>query len=87
MVIRGILRDSDLLTLLSPDQVAMEVESGMLAPIDVPADLPSRVIGVTTRAGPHRCRRASWTFSVPSAACWDFRKANSRAALPIGDAP
>lgn len=53
MVIRGILRDSDLLTLLSPDQVAMEVESGMLAAIDVPADLPSRVIGVTTRAGWH----------------------------------
>ena len=51
MVIRGILRDSDFLTLLSPDQIALEVESGMLAAIEVPAGLPSRVIGVTTRAG------------------------------------
>lgn len=50
MVIRGILRDSDCLTLLSPDQVALEVESGMLATIATPDDLPSRLIGVTTRA-------------------------------------
>jgi DNA-binding transcriptional LysR family regulator len=51
MVIRGILRDSDFLTLLSPDQVAMEVETGILAIIDTPLTLPDRRIGVTTRAG------------------------------------
>lgn len=51
MVIRGILRDSDFLTLLSPDQVAMEIETGVLAPVDVAIDLPDRRIGLTLRAG------------------------------------
>lgn len=50
-MIRGILRDSDCLTLLSPDQVAPEIENGMLAAIDSAAALPGRTIGVTTRAG------------------------------------
>jgi len=51
MVIRGILRDSDLLTLLSPDQVALEIEAGILAPIETALVLPDRQIGVTLRAG------------------------------------
>ena len=50
MVIRGILRDSDFLTLLSPDQVALEVKAGILATIDAELDLPGRLIGVTLRA-------------------------------------
>jgi LysR family transcriptional regulator of gallate degradation len=51
MVIRGILRGSDLLTLLSPDQVAMEVESGILAAIGRTLDQGIRTIGITTRIG------------------------------------
>lgn len=51
MVIRGILVDSDLLTLLSPDQVALEVESGVLAAIGRPLEGGVRTIGITTRAG------------------------------------
>lgn len=51
MVIRGILVDSDLLTLLSPDQVALEVESGVLAAIGQPLEGGVRTIGITTRAG------------------------------------
>ena len=50
MVIRGVLRDSDLLTLLSPDQVALEIETGMLAPIGAPLPHGERIIGITTRA-------------------------------------
>lgn len=47
--IRGILRQSDLLTLLSHDQVALEIDAGVLAPIG-PARLETvRTIGVTTR--------------------------------------
>lgn len=51
MVIRGVVMQSDLLTLLSPDQIAVELDTGMLARIDV--DLPGcvRTIGLTTRAG------------------------------------
>ena len=30
MVIRGLLMQSDLLTLLSPDQIAVEIENSML---------------------------------------------------------
>lgn len=49
MVIRGILRDSDLLTLLSPDQVALEIATGMLATIGAPLAHGTRTIGITTR--------------------------------------
>lgn len=51
MVIRGVLADSDFLTLLSPDQVALEIASGMLAAIGPPLALGMRTIGITTRAG------------------------------------
>ena len=51
MVIRGVLRDSDLLTLLSPDQVALEVRSGVLATIGPPLAQCVRTIGITTRTG------------------------------------
>ena len=50
MMIRQILVDSDFLTMLSPDQLAVELEAGWLERI---ADLPDglgRTIGVTTRA-------------------------------------
>lgn len=51
MVIRGLLAQSDLLTLLSPDQVALEVESGMLAQVGAPLAKAVRTIGITTRSG------------------------------------
>lgn len=51
MVIRGVLRDSDLLTLLSPDQVALEIQSGMLTAIGQPLPGGVRTIGITTRTG------------------------------------
>ena len=51
MVIRGVLRESDFLTLLSPDQVALEIDSGVLATVGPILASGGRVIGVTTRAG------------------------------------
>ena len=51
MVIRGVLQDSDLLTLLSPDQVALEIETGMLTTIGRPLPHGLRTIGITTRGG------------------------------------
>jgi LysR family transcriptional regulator of gallate degradation len=51
MVIRGVLAESDLLTLLSPDQVALEIASGMLTTIGTPLAEGMRTIGITTRAG------------------------------------
>ena len=50
MTIRGVLLDSDCLTLLSPDQIALEVETGLLALIGRPRDDMVRTIGVSTRA-------------------------------------
>lgn len=50
IVIRGLLCDSDLLTLLSPDQIALEVRAGLLAPIGAPLGHGVRTIGITTRA-------------------------------------
>jgi LysR family transcriptional regulator of gallate degradation len=49
MVIRGVLQDSDLLTLLSPDQVALEIQTGMLTTIGAPLLHGERTIGITTR--------------------------------------
>lgn len=49
MVIRGVLTDSDLLTLLSPDQVALELRTGTLAMVTVAGARAQRTIGVTTR--------------------------------------
>jgi len=51
MVIRGLLTQSDLLTLLSPDQVALEVESGVLTQIGPLLPSAIRTIGLTTRTG------------------------------------
>jgi len=51
MVIRGLLMESDLLTLLSPDQIAMEIETRMLVRIASTAPRPARMIGISTRTG------------------------------------
>ncbi|WP_427967602.1 LysR family transcriptional regulator [Altererythrobacter sp.] len=50
MMIRQILIDSDFLTLLSPDQVAVEIEAGWLARVATPPSGFGRTIGITTRA-------------------------------------
>lgn len=51
ITIRQILLDGDFLTLLSPDQVAVELEAGWLTKIaDTPEGL-TRTIGITTRYG------------------------------------
>ena len=51
ITIRQMLLDSNFLTLLSPDQVAVELEAGWLTQIgDPPAEL-RRTIGITTRSG------------------------------------
>lgn len=51
ITIRQILLDSDFLTLLSPDQVAVELEAGWLAKIADTPDGLTRTIGITTRTG------------------------------------
>lgn len=50
MTIRQLLIDSDLLTLLSPDQVAVELEAGWLVNLGKAPAGHDRQIGVTTRA-------------------------------------
>ena len=51
MTVRGVLRESDFLTLLSPDQVAPEIASGILVMIDHDLAGGRRTIGITTRNG------------------------------------
>lgn len=50
MTIRQLLIDNDFLTLLSPDQVTVELEAGWLCRIEAAIAPPSRSIGMTTRA-------------------------------------
>ena len=51
LVMRGVLADSDLLTLLSPDQVAVEIAAGILVQIGAPLPQTIRTVGLTMRAG------------------------------------
>lgn len=51
LAIRALLLEGDYLTLLSPDQIARDVESGLVTPIGAPLPGTSRPIGITTRAG------------------------------------
>jgi DNA-binding transcriptional LysR family regulator len=50
MMIRQLLLAGDGLTLLSPDQVAVELKAGILASLPTPAPV-ERTIGITVRAG------------------------------------
>lgn len=51
ITIRQMLLDSDFLTLLSPDQVAVELEAGWLTQVGEPPAELRRIIGVTIRSG------------------------------------
>ena len=72
MTIRQLLLESDFLTLLSRDQVAVELEAGWLVKLcDTPPGL-KRTIGITTRAG--------WR---PTAAQQAFLDALKRCAITL----
>jgi molybdate transport repressor ModE-like protein len=51
IMVRELLLQSDYLTLLSPDQVAVELAAGWLARIGAAPGDPNRTIGLTSRAG------------------------------------
>ena len=51
VALRGILKESDYLTLLSKHQVSWELESGALAVVEFPVPDTARTIGLTTRKG------------------------------------
>jgi DNA-binding transcriptional LysR family regulator len=50
MTIRRLLIESDFLTLLSPEQIHLEIRAGTLAKIGAPLEATRRKIGLTTRA-------------------------------------
>ncbi|QBM75074.1 LysR family transcriptional regulator [Sphingomonas sp. AAP5] len=49
MIIGRLLTDGNFLTLLSPDQVALQIRSGLLARVGAPLEDSKRLIGITTR--------------------------------------
>ena len=49
MIIGRLLTETNYLTLLSPDQVALQIRSGLLAQIGPPLEGTKRVVGITTR--------------------------------------
>jgi len=51
MIIGRLLTDGNYLTLLSPDQVALQIRSGLLVQIGEQLDDTARIIGVSTRKG------------------------------------
>lgn len=51
MTIRELLSASDCLTLLSPDQVRVELDAGLLVALETDLQLISRRIGVVLREG------------------------------------
>lgn len=73
VVIRGTLAGTDLLTLLSPDQVSVEIMSGQLAVISRPEGLGRRMIGLTVRRG--------WRPTGPQSAFLSALRASAAARL------
>jgi hypothetical protein len=59
MIIGRLLTEGQFPTLLSPDQVALQIRSGLLAQIGAPLEHSRRVMGITTRR--------SWRPPPPSA--------------------
>jgi len=51
MVLRAMLMAGDFLTLLSPEQIGMELRTGMLALVGAPLEDHVRTIGITSRTG------------------------------------
>lgn len=51
LTIRGLLLEGDYLTLLSPDQIARDMDSGLVTTIGAPLPGTRRPIGITTRSG------------------------------------
>lgn len=49
MIIGRLLTEGDFLTLLSPDQVALQIRSGLLTQIGPPLEGTRRIVGITTR--------------------------------------
>lgn len=49
MIISRMLTEGDFLTLLSPDQVALQIRSGLLARVGKPLEGSRRIVGITTR--------------------------------------
>ncbi|WP_231736700.1 LysR substrate-binding domain-containing protein, partial [Sphingobium sp. CCH11-B1] len=49
MIIGRLLTEGDFLTLLSPDQVALQIRSGLLTQVGPPLEGSKRVVGITTR--------------------------------------
>lgn len=49
MIIGRLLTEGNFLTLLSPDQVALQIRSGLLSQIGPPVEGSSRLVGITTR--------------------------------------
>lgn len=50
MMLRGLMLEGDFLTLLSPDQLSVELDAGLLMPIGQRFARTVRTIGITTRA-------------------------------------
>ncbi len=82
MVVGQILRESDFLTLLVRDQIALEIATGMLARIGPPLADSTRSASPRERSRAQRRRRLG--SSSGSARRPDFRKTNSLRAKPIG---
>jgi hypothetical protein len=68
--VRGLLLESDRLTLLSRRQIAAELETGLLAALDVPVAVPSRGIVATFRK--------DWKPTQVQAAIFDELKSITR---------
>ena len=49
MIIGRLLTEGNFLTLLSPDQVALQIRSGLLAQVGAPLEHSRRLVGITTR--------------------------------------
>lgn len=73
VLVRGLLARGDYLTILSPNQAAVEIAHGDMVVLDVPLPGSARAIGLTTRAG--------WVPTATQARFLDLVREAAKASL------
>ncbi len=74
MIIGRLLTEGNFLTLLSPDQVALQIRSGLLAQVGPPLEGTKRIVGITTRR--------SWRPTATQRRFLDMLSEAAKGALP-----
>jgi LysR family transcriptional regulator of gallate degradation len=81
-VLRGVLLNSDLLTAISPRQLAYELNSGLLSLLPIPLVETRRIIGITRRTDSVESPGAKLLMEEIARRCPDVLASNGSKSRP-----